>query len=109
MATDRLSRRVGSVQHGHDGHGAAVDRAGVGRRSDGIRARARARARARSRPRGRVSAGSLRRVSPPGHSAAARISDSASVTRARMFERIVSRPAQTAFVAFEMEDSCDLS
>ena len=43
------------------------------------------------------------------YSAAARISDSASVTRARMFERIVSRPAQTAFVAFEMEVSCDLS
>ena len=50
-----------------------------------------------------------RGVAAERQSAAARISDSASVTRARMFERIVSRPAQTALVAFEMEVSCDLS
>lgn len=51
----------------------------------------------------------LRPVMRAGQLAEARISDSASVTRARMFERIVSRPAQTALVAFEMEVSCDLS
>lgn len=50
-----------------------------------------------------------RRLRVPGYSAVARISDSASVTRARMLERIVSRPAHTALVAFEMEVSCDLS
>ena len=40
---------------------------------------------------------------------AARISVSASATRARMFERIVSRPVQTAFVAVEIDVSCALS
>ena len=38
-----------------------------------------------------------------------RISASASTTRARMFERIVSRPVQTAFVAFEIDVSWALS
>ncbi len=59
-------------------------------------------------PRDGFAAGPRRSVRG-GQSAAARISDSASVTRARMLERIASRPVQTAFVAVEMEVSCDLS